>query len=103
MRWRCGFATAKAPDAVKGSNGIAPGFAGAHYLSGEDVLNATAKSTDNLTLLVPHSSAVTFSSAKHLPALPIRARPLATDSVAKGFTHAVGVRCRANKKGNHSS
>ena len=103
MRWRRGFATAKTPDAVNRSHGIAPGFPRTHYLSGEDVLDAIAKSADNLTLAVLHGSAETFGCAKHPPVLAIRAWSLATNSVTEDFTHAVGVRYRAKQKDNHSS
>jgi hypothetical protein len=94
MLSRCGLTTPQATDTVKGSNGIAPWLSRTHYLSGsgENVLYAPANSTHNLALLVPHSSAITFGSAIHLPITSIRARSLATDSIAEGFTHAFSVR-----------
>ena len=91
MCWRRGLATAEALDAIKRSRGIAPGFARTQHLSGEDVLDTTAQSTDNLTLVVPHSSAITFGRAKKLPVPVIGAWSLATNSGPEGFTHAIGL------------
>ena len=71
MRWRCGFAAAEAPDAVKRSHCIAPGFAGTNNFSREYVLDTTAKPTHNLSLVVPQSSAVTLGRAEYLTILVI--------------------------------
>ena len=78
MRWRCRFAAAEAPYAVKRSHGIAPRVAGTHYFSGEYVLNTTAKPTHNLSLVVTYGSAVTLGRAEYPTISVIRAWSLTT-------------------------
>ena len=67
MRRRCRLAAAEAPHADMPSHGITPEFALTHGLPREDVLDASAKSADSLTQLVPHGSADKVFCAKNLP------------------------------------
>ena len=71
----CGLTTPETTDAVESSDGIAPGFSRAHYLSGNDVLGAPASSTDNPAPAVHDRGVIRFGSAIYPPILAICPRP----------------------------